>query len=138
MSVETNKETVRHFVETVYNKHQLQNLQEFAAPDYTNHDPKGDITQGVQNLTGFRSASSDMHYTIAQILGEGDFVAVQWTATGTHQQPLAHMTSEFAGPASNKSVSMTGMWLFRFEDDKIIEVWNHWDRHHLLGQISAA
>lgn len=137
MSIETNKETVRRFIEAVFNQYQLQKLQEFAAPDYTNHDPKGDVTQGTQNVTGFRSASPDLHFTITQILGEGDFVAAQWTATGTHQQPLAHMTSEFAGPASSKSVTMTGMWLFRFEGSKVAEMWNHWDRHHLLGQISA-
>ena len=137
MSVETNKETARRLVEEVYNQHQLQNLQEFADPNYINHDPKGDITPGVQNIRGFRSASPDLRWTITQMLGEGDLVAVQWTATGAHQQPLAHMTSEFAGPASGKSVTLTGMWLFRFEGSKIVEVWNHWDRHHLFGQISA-
>jgi len=137
MSVETNKQTVQRFIEEVYNQRQLQNLQEFAAPEYTNHDPKGDITQGPQNLAGFHSASPDLHLTITQILGEGDFVAVQWTAVGTHQRPFAHMTSEFAGPAKGRSVSITGMWLFRFEGDTIAELWNHWDRHHLLEQTSA-
>ena len=137
MSAEANKETARRLVEEVFNQRQLQNLQEFAAPDFTNHDPKGHITRGAQNLMGFHSGFSDLHFTIAQILGEGDLVAIQWTATGTHQQSLAHMTSEFAGPATGRSVTMTGMWLFRFEGSKVAEVWNHWDRHHLLGQISA-
>ena len=137
MSVETNKATVQRFAEEVLNQHQLQKLQDFAAPDYTNHDPKGDITQGPQNLTALRSASPDARVTITQILGEGDFVAVQWTSTGTHQQPLSLMPSDFAKPATGRSTSITGMWLFRFEGDKIAEIWSHWDRHHLLKQISA-
>src|SRR5579864_9412032 len=74
MSVEANKETARRFIDEVFNQHQLQNLQEFAAPDYINHDPKGHITQGPQNITAFRSAAPDLHATITQILGEGDFV----------------------------------------------------------------
>lgn len=136
MSVETNKQTARRFVEEVFNHRQLQNLQEFAAQDFINHDPKGDITHGPQNLIGFHSSFPDLHVTIQQILGEGDFVAVQWIARGTHQQPIAHMTSEFAGSATGRGVTITGMWLFRFAGDTVAEVWNYWDRHHLLGQTS--
>jgi predicted ester cyclase len=137
MSAEINKETARRFVHEVCNQHLLESLQELADPDFINHDPKGHVTQGVQNLTGFRTAISDLSFTITQILAEGDFVALQWTAEGTHQQSITHMTPEFAGPASGNSLTVTGMWLFRFDGPRIAEVWNHWDRHHLLGQISA-
>jgi len=137
MSVEANKETARRFVEEVINQHQLQNLQEFAAPDYINHDAKGQITQGVQNLIGSRTAAPDMHVTILQMLGEGDLVAVQWSASGTHQHPIAHLDEDFAGPPTGKTVTLTGVYLFRFDGDKIAEVWNHWDRHHLLEQLSG-
>src|ERR1700753_1967755 len=109
MSVETKKETIRHLVEKVYNQHQLQHLEEFADPNYINHDPTGVMTPGVQNIRGFHAAFPDVRWTITQMLGEGDLLAVQWTATGAHQQSLAHMTSEFAGPAGGKSVTLTGM-----------------------------
>lgn len=89
-------------------------------------------------MAGFRAAFPDLHATISQILGEGDLVAVQWSASGTHQQPIAHLAPEFALPASGKSVRVTGFALLRFSGDKIEEVWNHWDTHHLLGQLSGA
>lgn len=139
MSVETKKETVRRFIEEVFNQHQLQVAQELATQDYLNHDPKGQAMQGAaQNIAGFRSAFPDLHMTITQMLGEGDLVAVQWSARGTHQQAIAHLTAEFARPPTGKTVTVTGFSLFRFSGDKIAEVWNHWDTHHLLGQISEA
>ncbi|HJT59483.1 MAG TPA: ester cyclase [Ktedonobacteraceae bacterium] len=139
MSVETNKETARRFVEEVFNQNPSQGVQEFAAQDYTNYDPTGKATQGAaQNIAGFRAAFPDVHMTITQMLGEGDLVAVQWNASGTHQQSIAHLAPEFALPASGKSASVTGISLFRFSGDKIEEVWNHWDTHHLLGQLSAS
>ena len=52
MSVETNRQTVQRFIEAVYNQHQLRHLQEFAAPNSINHDPKGQIKSGPENLTG--------------------------------------------------------------------------------------
>ncbi len=138
MSVQTNKETVRRFVEEELNQHQLQVIQELTTPDHISHDPTGKATQGVpHNLSSLLSAFPDLHFTITQMLGEGDLVAIQWTASGTHQKPIAHMFSEFALPATGKTVTLTGFSLFRFSGDKIAEVWNHWDTHHLLRQLSA-
>lgn len=138
MSVETNKETARRFFEEVFNQQPSGGAREFAAQDYVNHDPSGKATQGAaQNMAGFRAAFPDLHATITQILGEGDLVAIQWSASGTHQQPIAHLASEFAVPATGKRASVMGFSLFRFSGDKIEEVWNHWDTHHLLKQLSA-
>ncbi len=138
MSVEANKQTVRRFLEEVVDQHQLQIAQELATQDYMNHDPTGKDMQGVtDNVAGYRSAFPDLHYTITQMLGEGDLVAVQWTASGKHQKSIKHLTAEFALPATGKTVTVTGFSLFRFSGDKIAEVWNHWDTHHLLEQISA-
>src|SRR5579859_3218179 len=133
MSVQTNKETARRFVEEVFNQPQLQ---EFTAQDHLNYDPRGQAMQGsALNVAAYRTAFPDLHATVTQILGEGDLVAVQWTATGTHQNSIPHLTSEFALPATGKTATVTGFSLFHFSGDKITEVWNHWDTHHLLEQI---
>jgi steroid delta-isomerase-like uncharacterized protein len=138
MPVETNEETARRFVEEVLND-QPRGAPEFAAQDYVAHDPTGKAMQGMaQNMASFRAAFPDLRVTITQILGEGDLVAVQWSASGTHQRPITHMTSEFARPPSDKTATVTGISLFRFSGDKIEELWNYWDAHHLLQQISAS
>ena len=139
MSVETNKETARRFIEEVFNQHHSLGAPEFAVQDYINHDPTGNATQGAAfNVEGYRAAFPDLHGTITQILGEGDLVAVQWTVTGTHQNSIPHRTSAFALPATGKTVSMPGFSLIRFSGGKIQEVWNHWDAHHLLSQLKGA
>lgn len=137
MSVETNKETARRFIEEVLNQ---PHLQEFATQDYTNYDPRGQAMQrgATVNAAAFRSAFPDLHATITQILAENDLVAVQWTAKGTHRNAIPHLTSEFALPGTGKTVTITGFSLIRFSGDKIAEVWNHWDTHHLLGQLGGA
>lgn len=139
MSIGTNKETARRFIEEVFNRDPSPGTEEFAAEDYMAHDPTGDTTQGiVKNRIGYRSAVPDLHMTITHILGEGDLVAVHWTTIGTHQQPLTHLASELAQlPATSKTVTTLGMILFRFEDNKIVEVWRYWDNHHTLTQLSA-
>ncbi len=138
MSIETNKETARRVFEEVFNQQPSQGAQAFAVQDYINHDPSGKAMQGAaQNMAGFRAAFPDVHATITQMLGEGDLVAVQWSASGTHQQPIAHWTPEFAVPATGKSVRVTEFSLLRFSGDTIEEVWNYRDTYHLLGQLNA-
>ena len=125
MSVETNKETVRRFIEEVVNQHQLQVAQELATQDYLNHDPTGKATPGVtQNMTGYRSAFPDLHYTITQMLGEGDLVAVQWTASGTHQQSIAHLTDGIRAAANRQNRDRDGVLplpLLRRQDCRNVE-----------------
>lgn len=138
MSIETNKATARRFIEEEFNR-TPQGAPEFAAQEYLNHDPSGKTTQGAsQNLTSFHAAFPDLHATITQILGEGDFVAVQWTARGTHQGPVVHLSSEFSRPGTGNAMTMTGVSILRFSGDRLVEVWNHWDAHHLLRQMHSA
>jgi predicted ester cyclase len=138
MSVESNKQIVQRFIEEVYNQHLWLTVQELTTPGYLVHIPSGDSTHGVREIQeAFRSAFPDSHYTITQILGEGDLVAFQWTATGAHQKAIGHLAPEFALPATGQNVTVTGASLMRFEGDKIAEQWNHWDTHHLLKQIGS-
>jgi predicted ester cyclase len=141
MSVETNKETARRFIEEEWNHIQPRGALEFADLEHIHHDPTGQVRQGAAQrprIAEMRAAAPDLHFTITRMVGEGDFVAVQWRANGTHQQPISNLTDTFAGPPTGKSVTLTGVFLFRFEGGKLAEYWAHWDRHHLLEQVSGA
>jgi predicted SnoaL-like aldol condensation-catalyzing enzyme len=137
VSIATNKETARRFIEEVFNRDPSPDTDEFAAQDYLVHDPDGNTMRGMaKNKAIYRSGSP--HMTITHMLGEEDLVAVHWTASGTHQQPLVHLHPELAQlPATGKTTTTLGMILLRFEDSKIVEVWRYWDNHHLLKQLSA-
>ena len=65
------------------------------------------------------------------ILGDGEFVVGRWTATGNHTGPLG------AIEPSGRPVAFSGVNIFRFENGKVAEIWNHRDDLGLMTQLGA-
>jgi len=82
-------------------------------------------------VVGLRSAFPDLHYTLDDVVAEGDQVAVRWHWTGTHKGPFR------AFPATGKAVSNTGAGIFRFKDGKNVAASLETDRLGFLEQIGA-
>lgn len=60
--------------------------------------------------------------SIDEMIAEGDRVMVRWTFRGIHQ-------GEYLGfPPTYKSVTFSGIYIFRISDHRIAEVWNLWDQ----------
>lgn len=60
--------------------------------------------------------------SIEEMIAEGDRVLVRWSFHGVHQ-------GEFMGmPPTHKTVSFSGIYIFRIANGRIAEVWNLWDR----------
>jgi predicted ester cyclase len=73
----------------------------------------------------------DLHFTIENMIAEGDFVAVRHTARGTHQ-------GNFRGiPPAGKQVIVTGVIIDRVANGKIIEEWGNQDWLGLLQQLGV-
>ncbi|NMG21462.1 hypothetical protein DP116_19210 [Brasilonema bromeliae SPC951] len=72
--------------------------------------------------TGF----PDLQFTITDAIAEGDKVAISWTAQGTHKGEIKvhHL------PATGKSVSWTGIIIYRIVEGKITE---ERGQEHALG-----
>lgn len=83
--------------------------------------------QGVQSMIdGF----SDLRIDIEDIFGGEDKVAVRVRLSGTHD-------GTFQGiPPTHRSVSFTGIEIYRLADDKIAEEWVAPDTASLMAQIS--
>jgi predicted ester cyclase len=80
----------------------------------------------------FRSALPDITNTAEDVIVAGDKVAVRWTGSGTHTgEPLMNQA------ATGRPVQAHGIYILRFDGDKIAEVWNHWDNLSVLTQLSA-
>ncbi len=59
----------------------------------------------------------DYHTTIEDLIAEGDKVMARVTMTGTH-------TGNFWGiPATGRRVNLTGIYIVRIKDGKIVEHW---------------
>ena len=78
-----------------------------------------------------RSAFSDIRISRDDTIAEGDRVVDRWTFRGTH-------TGEFLGiPATGKTVTVTGIDIFRIANGRLAELWQSWDQLGMLQQLGA-
>jgi steroid delta-isomerase-like uncharacterized protein len=137
MSTEENKALVRRIYEE-WNKGKeaaMAAIEELYAPDYVFHVtgvfPDLDRVGYKQMTPAFFTAFPDIHYTLEDLIAEGDKVVSRWTFRGTHQ-------GEFMGmPPTGKQVSVTGIEIDRIEDDKFVESWANSDHLGLMQQLGV-
>jgi len=133
---EENKAVVRRFIEEVWNNGNLDVIDELVSEDHVDHDPGREGTPaGREGLRAFvqmyRSAYPDTHVEFGELIAEGDLVAGNWTATGTHHGEL--MGIEPTG----RSIKITGMGMDRVRDGRIVESWGNYDSLGMLAQLGA-
>ena len=119
-----NKQSVRALYEDVLSGQRLALADElFALPAGA-----ADFRASVADLI---SAFPDIHYTVLDLVAEGDRVAVRFQWTGTFNAP-------FRGFAPTQVVvTATGMAIFRFADGRIAGVELQTDRLGFLQQLGV-
>ena len=137
MSAEENKALVRRFYDEVWDRGNTEFAYEVFAEDYVRHDSRSTAAPpgpGGQKAIAddFRAAFPDLRVVVDMVFGEGDFVVGRWTATGTHTG--AWGTVEPTG----RSVTFSAANLYRFENGKVVEIWNHRDDLGLREQLGVA
>ena len=135
---ETNKAIVQRIVDEVMNQQNMGVIDEIFAADYLMHDPTT-WPMEVKGPEGFKQWAgmmlepyfSDSH-TSADIIAEGDKVAVHWAWSGTH-------TGEFMGipPTGRHIATITGITIHRFADGKLVESWASYDMMGFMQQLTA-
>ncbi len=120
MSSEGNKTQYRRTFEEVFNQGNLALVDELVAPDFLDHEvPPGMNNRGPdstrQIVTILRTAFPDLHFTIEELVAEGDTVAGRVTMSGTHLGPFQGI------PPTGRSFQQAQMHFVRFRDGKAIE-----------------
>ena len=136
---ERNKKTAQYYIDEVWNKGNLDIMEETHAESYMHHDPHDPWTRdhgpgadAVKKLIRFyRTAFPDLHLTIEEIVAEGDVVVARFSSRGTHKEELA------GHKATHKTVKLQGIFWWRFENGKIAEGRPYWDAHGFMRQIGA-
>jgi steroid delta-isomerase-like uncharacterized protein len=136
MSAEVNKALVRRFYEEVWGRGNTDAAFEVFADDYVRHD-----LRPVEALPGpagqkkiaddFHAAFPDLEFTVDMIFGEGDFVVGRCTASGTHLGPWGGIEP------TGRRATYSAVNIFRFEDGRVAEIWNHRDDLGLAEQLGA-
>ena len=78
-----------------------------------------------------RTAFPDLHFTIEELVAEGDVVAGRLTMSGTCEGSLMGM------PPIGRSVRQDHMHFVRFRDGKAVEHWGVRDDLGMMQQLGA-
>jgi steroid delta-isomerase-like uncharacterized protein len=131
-----NKALVRRFYEEAWDQGRLGVIDEVFADNYQRHDLRP--TQpapgpaGMKRITAdFRAAFPDLRFEVEIVIAEDEFVAARWTASGTHTGPWG------AVEPTARRATFSGVNIFRFENGKVAEIWNHRDDLGLMEQIGV-
>jgi predicted ester cyclase len=131
---EDNKAQVRRVVEEVYNRGNLDVVDEVAVKDLVIHASSEDIRGrdgAKQYVAALRAGFPDLHLTVEDQIAEGDMVVTRWTARGTH-------TGDFQGiQPTGREIRVAGTDIDRIINGKTVECWTHVDQLGLLQQLGV-
>jgi steroid delta-isomerase-like uncharacterized protein len=131
---EANKALVGRYVEEVWHQGNLDAADEMVAPDFVGHFPEGEaigIEGAKEHVIAFRTPFPDIHFTIEDMIAEGDKVAARLTFDGTH-------TGEMMGiPPTGVQTTVTGIFILQIGDGKLVEVWSIVDMLGIMQQLGV-
>jgi len=138
MSSTDSKTIARRVLEDVFPADDEAALTQLVSENFVNHEAPPGTPPGPGSVTYFMHllarCFTDQRWTIHQVLGEGDMVAIQCTHSGRHTG------SEYFGiKATGQSFAYQQMHLIRIQDGKGVEHWAVRDdathRRQLTGEL---
>jgi steroid delta-isomerase-like uncharacterized protein len=131
MNTEHTKQVVLKLYQLL-NNGDAESIGELVAQDYVEHDPlpgQGTGRDGVVDRFSMIIGALAPHFTVEDVVAEGEKVVVRWTHAGTH-------VAEFAGiPATGRSFTIAGIDIYRVANGSICEHWHVVDQLSMLGQL---
>jgi len=133
MSLDKDKALVRRFIDEVMTAGNTGAIAELCVPGSA-------FGAGIEGqVRGMKTAFPDLHMSIDEIFAEGNKIAVRVTTRGTNTGPLVGLPAfgrlEKPVPATGKSVTGSGMYMFTISDDKIVSFAYEIDQIGLLQQL---
>ncbi len=137
MAPQDNIATLRRIIQAIDDR-DLAAVAQFVTPDFVRHDLAGAfLVRGAGGraatdfLRALLEAIPDLKIDVEDILSSDDRLAVRYQFSGTHEGDLFGLA-----PTSAK-VEFSAINIYRFEGDKVAEVWQLWDWATVLNQIGA-
>ena len=133
--IDENRAIVERFGDEVWNKGNMEAVDELVASDFVGYGPGRRVTHGPEELkqvvSRMRTAFPDLHFTVEDEIAADDRVVTRWTGWGTHQ-------GDWSGTAATgRPVTFTGIAIRRIADGKIVERWVNVDYTGLIRQLGV-
>jgi len=111
------------------NDHRFDQLEEFVAQEVEVNGSVQGLPAYIQGLKTVVEAFPDYHWDLRHLLVEGCWLSAHFIDTGTHSGPFLGV------PATGRTVTTQEFAVYRFDADRIVEVWVAADNHRLLEQL---
>ena len=130
------KSTVLRIYSEVINGRKLDALDELTTPDVIEHEETPGLAPGREGVKQFfamlATAFPDFRMNVEDVIVEGDKGVGRSTLTGTHQ-------GDFMGiPATNRSINLTVIDIFRVDNGRVAEHWGAMDSGAMMEQLGVA
>src|SRR6476660_1256873 len=141
MTLHENKASFRRIPEVIFNTGNIDVADDVMEPNYIEHIPMPpSFTADREGFKKFvqmwRSAVSDLHYTITHftdedLIGEGDCVVHRVVGHGTH-------TGGFMGiPPTGRELEWTETHIGRYANGKMVEHWGQIDVASIVQEMGV-
>jgi predicted ester cyclase len=135
MLADSNKQLVRRLFEDYLNTGAYERLGDVLSPTFTSSTGLRGVAAFATPVGRLRAAFPDLAYSIEEIVGDGDRVAVRWTWHGT-------FTKTYVGTIgtvepNGKKIENNGFAMFEIADGKIVRAALETDRLGFLVAIGA-
>ena len=132
-----NEKLAHRFHMDIFQEGKMDVADEILSPNFVNHFPGNppEMQRGPDGMkrlaVALRTAFPDMQIIHDDVITQGDKVIIRWSMTGTQDGEL------FGVPPTGKSVSITGIDIFRVDAGKIVELWQNWDQMGMMQQLGV-
>ncbi|MGD9694815.1 MAG: ester cyclase [Thermoleophilia bacterium] len=137
MDIEAMKRFAVERVEVLFNRGELDRVEEFVTPDFVNHEAWPGEDSGFEGfrlrLQRLREAFPDFHMTVEDVIAEGDTVAYRATISGTHRGALLGME-----PTGRSFSGVQHIHFLRMRDGRASEHWASRDDLGMMHQLGLA
>lgn len=139
MNAAEKKAFVAAFLDIVWTRGDVSEVERFLAPRYTIRSDPGDPWDGrtltreefAERLTISRAPFPDQVFIVDEMIADEAGVAVAWRWEGTHLADLPGF------PASGRKVKTSGLTFYSFEDGKLSGHRQQTDRLGVFQQLTA-
>ena len=133
----TKEQTLRAFMEQVWNQQRKDLVEKFVDPQYQIHLDTGDPWEGqVLNHQAFKErldfsfgSFPDIHFEITSAIEEENHVAITWILTGTNLGKIGDF------PPTMKKIKTKGMTIYHFNGHLISGHTQVFDRNTVAQQL---
>jgi predicted ester cyclase len=130
------KQLIEEYYDVIWNEKKLSEANKFLHSTITFRGSLGMRVEGINGFCDYAKmlfgAFPNLYHVIEDVVVEGDKAAVRVVYTGTHTGKL------FGFEPTGNRIRYSGASFFKFENDKIIDIWVLGDLNALYGQLTNA